>query len=553
MVGGSRGRAALVRTSVQAALIFLLLVVAYLANGDILPGNDATANVRLAGKLVSKHKLVFTPEEDPFMFEWRLKTPEGERRALFRSWRSSLDGEAIRQVYERGDLSAPEPFYYLMKTRFPGVYANRYGVGAGLLAVPFVAAVYPFARDFYDRPSAGILWFSARVAASCAVAASAVLLFLAALPWLRPGTATGLALAYGLGTCVWSSSSQTLWQHGPMEFFLALGTYFLLQRERPRAAYWVGLSYALAFVCRPTAALAMAAAAIYYLLRDRRALFRAVAGALPAALLLAGYNLHYFGTLLVLGQMNIGAAAEASTQLPAEFTLIPMAMAAPVTPVAAVSRFFGTSLLEGLAGLLLSPSRGLLTFSPAIGFAFWGLVRAFRDSRFSALRPVGLAALALFLVAARWFGWAGGWCYGPRLLVDGVTLLAFLAIPVAEEIRRRRTLAVAFAVCFIWAVAVQFVGAFAYDVVGWNERTLFVVKRPGEGKPLFFTDPDEARREAWARSGSVEQQKIDVTSELGESRLWSLRDSQILYYVEHFSAARKLKQIAIQQFLRDRG
>ena len=33
----------------------------------------------------------------------------------------------------------------------------------------------------------------------------------------------------------------------------------------------------------------------------------------------------------------------------------------------------------------------------------------------------------------------------------------------------------------------------------------------------------------------------------------SQRDSLILYYVEHFSAARRLKQIAIQQFLRDRG
>ena len=553
-MGGSRVRAALARTRVQAALIFLLLLVAYLANGDVLPGNDATANVRLAGKVVSKHKLVFTPEEDPFMFEWHLKTPKGERRALFRSWRSILDGESIRRVYERGDLSAPEPFYYLMKTRYPGVYANRYGVGAGLLAVPFVAAVYPFARDLYDRPSAGILWFSAKVAVSCAVAASAVLLFLAALPWLRPGTAAWLALAYGLGTCVWSSSSQTLWQHGPMEFFLALGTYFLMQRERPRAAYWVGCSYALAFVCRPTAALAMAAAGMYFLVRDRRALLRWVAGGLPAALLLAAYNLHYFGTLFVFGQVSIGGAAEASAQLPAAFTLIPVAVAAPVTPVAAASRLFGTSLLEGMAGLLLSPSRGLLAFSPAIVFTFWGFVRVFRDSRFAALRPVALAALALFLVVARWFGWAGGWCYGPRLLVDAVTLLAFLAIPVAEEIRRRRALAAAFGVCLTWAVTVQFVGAFAYDIVGWNDRPFFVVKRAGEEKPLYFTNPDEARREVWARGGWVEQQKIDVTSGLGESRLWSIRDSQILYYFEHFFEARRLKQkIAIQEFLRDRG
>jgi hypothetical protein len=255
----------------------------------------------------------------------------------------------------------------------------------------------------------------------------------------------------------------------------------------------------------------------------------------------------------LFGQVGIGGAGEASAQLPAAFTLIPAAMAAPVAPVAAASRLFGTSLLQGMAGLLLSPSRGLLAFSPAMVFALWGFVRVFRDSRFGALRPVALAALALFLVVARWFGWAGGWCYGPRLLVDVVTLLTFLAIPVAEEVRRRRALAVAFGVCLTWAVAVQFVGAFAYDVVGWNDRPFFVVKRAGEGKPLFFTDPDEARREAWARGGSVEQQKIDVTSGQGESRLWSIRDSQILYYVEHFFEARKLKQIAIQEFLRDRG
>ena len=278
---GGRLRAHLARTRVQAALIFFLLLVAYLANRDFLPGNDATANVRLAGKVVSQHKLVFTPEEDPFMFEWHLQTPEGQRHARFRSWRSNLNGESIRSVYERGDLKDPHPHYYLMKTRFPGVYANRYGLGAGLFAVPFVAAVYPFARDFYQRSSVGLLWFATKVAVSCAVAASAVLLFLVALPFLRPGTAVWLALAYGLGTSAWSAASQTLWQHGPMEFFLALGTYFLMQRERPRAAYGVGLSYALAFACRPTAAVAVVAAGIYFLLRDRRALVRCVVGGLP--------------------------------------------------------------------------------------------------------------------------------------------------------------------------------------------------------------------------------------------------------------------------------
>jgi hypothetical protein len=396
-------------------------------------------------------------------------------------------------------------------------------VGAALFAVPFVAAVSPFVRDLYDRPSAGILWFTTKVAASCAVAASAVLLFLAALAFLRPGTAAWLALAYGLGTCVWSSSSQMLWQHGPVAFLLALGTYFLMQRERLRSAYWVGLSYTLAFVCRPTAAVAVAAAGIYFLMRDRRALLRCVAAGLPVALLLAAYNLHTFGRLIVLGQVDVGGAAIAGTQAAAAFTPVPMAAAGTAT------RLFGTSLLKGIGGILVSPSRGLFVFSPVLVLAFWGLVRTFRDGRFSTLRPVGLAALALCLVVARWYGWWGGWCYGPRLLADAVVLLAFLAIPVAEEVRNRRALAVAFGVCLTWAVAVQFVGAFAYDIVGWNDRALFAVKLPGNETPLRFSDPDEARREAWARGGSVEEQTIDVNSRRGHSRLWSVRDSQILY------------------------
>jgi hypothetical protein len=546
-------RAALARTSVQATLIFLLLLAAYLANGDVLPGNDATASVRLAGKLVSKHKLVFTPEEDPFMFDWRLKTPQGERHAHFRSWHSSLNGEPVWHAFQRGDLSAPDPNYYLMKTRRPGVYANRYGVGAGLFAVPFVAAVYPFARDLYDRPSGAILWLTGKVAASCAVAASAVLLFLAALAFLRPGTAAGLALAYGLGTSVWSSSSQTLWQHGPMEFFLALGTYFLMQRERPRAAYWVGLSYALAFACRPTAAVALAAAGIYFLIRDRWALLRCVAGGLPVALLLAAYNLHTFGTLIVFGQVDVGGAAVSSVQAPAAFTLIPVAAAATGGPLDTASRFFGTSLLEGIAGILVSPSRGLLVFSPVMVVAFWGLGRVFKDSRFSALRPVAVSAVVLCLVVARWSGWWGGWCYGPRLLADAATLFAFLAIPVAEEIRNRRALAAAFGVCLAWAVTVQVVGAFAYDVVSWNERAFLAVKVPGSEAPLLFSDPDEARREAWARGGSIEEQTIDVNLGRGQRRLWSVGDSQILYYFEHFFEARTLKRIAIRDFVRERG
>jgi len=530
---------------VQAGLIFSVLISTYFANGDILPGNDATANVRLAGKLLSKHKLVFTPDDEPFMFAWSLRTPTGEQPATFRAWQSTLNGEPIRRAFERGDLTHPIPNYYLMATRQPGAYANMYGLGTGLWALPFVAAVYPFARDFYDRPSVDLLWYAAKVAAACAVAGSAVCLFLAALVFTRPGTAAWLTLAYGLGTCVWSTSSQTLWQHGPMEFFLALGTLFLMRLESTRSAYWMGLCYALAYACRPTAAVVIGAVAIYCLLRDRRALLRFAVGCLPVGLLLSVYNLHYFGKLLVFGQL--GPAHEATAAAVATSSVV----TAPV--VATAKGVFGTSLIEGIGGILISPSRGLLVFSPVLIFAFWGLVRVWRDGRFAPLRPVTVAAVGMCLVVARWHGWWGGWCYGYRLLADAVTLMAFLAIPIAEELRRRRAMAATFCLCLVWSVGVQVVGAFAYDVTSWNNRQLLAVRVPGEEKPRLLSDPDQARREAWSRGGSVEEIQADVNRAQGRFRLWSIRDNQILYYLEHFFESREIKRGSMELFLRDRG
>jgi hypothetical protein len=276
-----------------------------------------------------------------------------------------------------------------------------------------------------------------------------------------------------------------------------------------------------------------------------------VAGALPAILLLAAYNLHVFGKLMVFGQMGIGAAPATDAQVPLASTLGGAVAAAGTLGTA--SHYFGTSLVEGLAGSMVSPSRGLLVFSPVVAFGLWGLLRTFRDSRFSAMRPVGIAAVALFLVVACWFSWFGGWSYGPRLLTDNVTLLAFLAIPVADEIRQRRILATAFGVCLAWSVAVQAVGAFAYDVAGWNNRTLSVVTLPGKEEPRFYIDRTEAQREAQAHGGSIKERAINVDQKEGRARLWSIRDSEILYYIEHFFKARARKQLTIKNFLDGQG
>lgn len=524
--------------------IFLGLLLVYLANGDFLPGNDAVANVRMAGKLVTQRKLVFTPEEDPSMFEWTLLTATGARPVRFGDWSSNIDGETARRHFERGTLTKPASMYYLMPTRFPGVYANRYGIGAGLFATPFVAAAYPFAHDIYARSGVAVLWHACKFASAFVVAAAAVILFLAARLFVRPSSAAWLALAYGLGTCAWSSTSQTLWQHGPMDLLLALGSYFLLREDRARSAPWVGLCYASAFLCRPTAAVAVLAAGVYYAFKDRRALLRFVLGGAPMALLLVTYNLYYFGKPIVLGQLATHVSMGGSSEV---------VQGARAGTSALASQVFKTSLGSGLAGIFLSPSRGMLVFSPILGVALWGLVSIWRDARYQALRPIAVAGVAMCLMVARWYGWWGGWCYGYRLLVDAVVLLSFLAIPVIESIRRRRALSWLFVACLTWSVLVQAVGAFAYDVAGWNGRMLASVRVPGKDVPMLFLDRAEANRRAAELGTTVEMVSASIDNGRFRARLWTVRDSPIVYYVENFWPARRMKKFLQRAFLRDQG
>jgi hypothetical protein len=525
--GGGRGR----RSRLRYALgLFALLLAVYLGNAYTAGNNDATGNVRLPLQVLERGRLTFTPEDSPFMFTWRLRLPDRESKARFRSWNELAWGETMRSHQQGGALGDPQPKYYLVPTREPGVYANTFGVGAGLLALPVLAVVKPFASSLDENPA--MLWQVGKLVAAAAVAGSAVFLFLAALAHLSLLGAFVLAVLYGLCTCAWSVSSQILIQHGPAELFLAMGTYFLLKRT-PSGSVLAGLAYSGAVACRPTCVLVVAVVAAWQAIRDRPALLRFSLGALPVGLLLVLYGWHAFGDPLAAGQLLVG-------------------------PKVALTKTGDAGLWQtpfhvGAAGLLLSPARGLLVYSPVVVVALWGMGRVWRDRKWTDLRPLTLAALALFIPAAKRFDWWGGWCYGYRPIMEAVTLLAFLAIPLVTWVRAKRWRMAAVGVLALWSLGTQALGALAYDVRGWNGRWVYDVVDETQGRRATYDDRLAAEQHARIEGGRVQSRELNVDKPEYRYRLWSASDNPIRYYLENWSRIRARRQQDVTRFMREDG
>lgn len=78
---------------------------------------------------------------------------------------------------------------------------------------------------------------------------------------------------------------------------------------------------------------------------------------------------------------------------------------------------FSTPLLIGLHGLLFSSGKGLFWFSPAVILGIWGWMRIPKQMRWVALLSAA-TYIPFFIAMAKWRNWDGGWCWGPRHIVQ---------------------------------------------------------------------------------------------------------------------------------------
>jgi hypothetical protein len=291
----------------------------------------------------------------------------------------------------------------------------------------------------------------AKAGASLIVTLAVVFVFFAARWRTSDGLAAAVALGFGLGTNAWPTASQTLWQHESVLAGLALAVMCLAPpapRLNARRLWMSAAGLGVAGAARYQVAPAVLVLAISFVVRTRRPW--SMVALLPVAVCAAtmvALNLRWFGH--PLGAM---AAFEASIH----------------PGVHAVSGALSATPWIGAVGLLLSPSRGLLVFSPVVlvALAAAGAVR--REGWGGDLRWCVLAAGAQFGAYAFYSVWWGGHTYGPRYMIDVLPLLVPLAAAGAAALWAHRAARVAAAAALAWSIAIAATGAFCYPAELWN-------------------------------------------------------------------------------------
>jgi hypothetical protein len=204
-----------------------------------------------------------------------------------------------------------------------------------------------------------------------------------------------------------------LWRNGISLFLLAVALYLIvLARNRPRLIQFVSLPLAFSFTVRGTNGLSIFLITLYVLLQYRSYFWRYLLWALPVALPFALYNLAIYQ--------------------------------APASPYYSVYQPFSVShpnLLEGLLGNLISPSRGLLIYSPVLILAAAGVIVKLKQHTFEKLDGILIAIIVLhWLVISDFALWWGGWAYGPRFFADVLPYFFYLTISAIAALTQLRGL-----------------------------------------------------------------------------------------------------------------
>jgi hypothetical protein len=273
-----------------------------------------------------------------------------------------------------------------------------------------------------------------------------LLLVVIARCWLSPRVSLLVAVATWFGTSFASTEATALWSHDFATLFALVAIALSLKAAQKAAkppGLAVGAALFAAYFCRPTLSLLTPAVVSYLFFHDRRQALRAL------AVVVGGLALFVVGSEIAFRQ--------------------------PLPDYYLPQRLAGSSYWTALFGNLVSPSRGLLVFSPLFLLPLVFLrdvLRAMRPDRALWLIAVAWPLFHLLLVS-RLHHWWAGYSFGPRFMTDvlpGLFVLLCLTLSSALE-RHSRAIWPLFAVLATFSCAVHTVqGLYARAPKVWNAK-----------------------------------------------------------------------------------
>jgi len=327
--------------------------------------------------------------------------------------------------------------------------------GSSVLSIPYVALMRLTGvsaaneDDTYNVPGEVRI---ERGQAALLMAFAACVFFLLGRQYLLRAWSAAIAIGGALATPVWSTASRVMWDHTWSLLLLSTLALVLVRCEAGRGVnpWLLGTLISWLFFVRPANALVVVVVTSYLLLYQRRVALRYILTGVAWAGLFACYSWIHFGSLL---PMYIRHHAGYKLHL-------------------------GRNVWSGLAGILVSPSRGLLIFLPSVIFVCW-LLLVFRK-HLSSRRLVWLAIaciVATVVMYASYIDWGGGHGFGARYMTDivpWVVLLAILSVAAAlrwqteRPGRSLRRYVVFGIVVTVLGVAVNAPGALSQSASRWN-------------------------------------------------------------------------------------
>ncbi|MGQ0792542.1 MAG: hypothetical protein ACT4NX_00435 [Deltaproteobacteria bacterium] len=312
----------------------------------------------------------------------------------------SVDGNSMLAVSEslatRGDFTVPP---WLGNVGADGRYYSIWYPLLSIAALPFVAAGLRIG-GFLDLPPhyvAAVAAVGLNILLTSATASIVALLALRLGSGARDAFIAALGFAFGTIALVYARNFFA----EPLLAFLAISGLYCALKPSPAIP---SVASALSVLAKPTGVIAAPIFALYFYVKGRSLWF----------------------SLSPVIALAVGAALYALYNY-ARF-------ASPFSVRGGESAAFDISVFpEGLAGLVASPGRGLIWYSPPVILAIIGFSKLVKSKPWEASAIAGLF-FGYLLSHALLPYWHGGWCWGPRYLLPAIAPL--MALSAAARWRR---------------------------------------------------------------------------------------------------------------------